>query len=167
MTVSVTLTFPDVDAALLALAKLASVPTLHLETTAGMNATEVRERVAEAVAATADVDILQPPGVVEVPMPAPAPVPVEQTTKRRGRPPKAETVSTVPPPAPAAEPITKEAAHAKFKETNDKVGIKQCIAALNRLGVKRFALLDPTQYGELVKLCDRAIAGEDLTKAIE
>ena len=153
MTVSVTLTFPDVDATLLALAKIASVPTVHLETSAAKDAPRP---ATDTFVNCVDV----------TPSPTPDPAPVEQTSaKRRGRPPKAETVSTVPPPAAAV--ITQAEAHAKFKETNNKVGIKQCIAALNRLGVKRFALLDPTQYGELVKLCNRAIGGEDLTKAIE
>lgn len=174
MAVSVTLTFPDAGAALDALGKLCAPFNVVAKTLdsvapmAGMNATEVRERATEIAVEAKIADIPQEPTVMpERPLKVaerymgPA---TEQATKRRGRPPKAETVSTAP--APAAV-ITKEEALAKFKETNDAKGLAVCRAILTRLGANRFAVVRPEQYPEFVKLCDRAISGDDLTAASE
>ena len=152
MTVSVTLTFPNVDATLLALAKLAQVPEVHLEV-------PVRERAAKIAAEAAISESTKDD-----------PAPVEQTTKRRGRPPKTETTppaTPAPAPAPEAKPITREEALAKFKELHDAKGIVACKTLLDRLGAKRFADVHVSLYPDLIALCSKAMAGEDLTSALE
>lgn len=160
MTVSVTLTFPDVDAAITALSRI--------ETPFGAPVAQVVEPKAETFATAPPPTTPYPAPVADEPQLAP----VEQTTKRRGRPTKAgclaatqaETVAA----APTAEPvIPKEAALAKFKALHDDKGMVVCRLVLTRLGAQRFADVKSGQYLNLVKLCDRAIGGEDLTKAIE
>lgn len=175
MTVSVTLTFPNYEAALLSLAKLNVPLPAPQPAEPAINATEVRERVAE-----------QP--VVEADLPGPA------GTKRRGRPSRKDIGTTavipesptevVPASAPAAakDPslatmaqavidshavIKKEQALAKFQELHAAKGIAVCRSVLARCGAERFAMVKSEQYPEFVKLCDRALAGEDLTLASE
>lgn len=147
MTVSVTLTFPNYEAALLSLAKL----------NAPLPAPQPAEPKAEAPAPT-------------TPCPAPAaeiPVSVEPP-KRRGRQPKKDDVTADAAPAPApAEPIKKEQALAKFQELHATKGISVCRSVLARCGAERFAMVKSEQYPEFIKLCDRALAGEDLTLASE
>lgn len=156
MTVSVTLTFPTIDAAVLALSRVATpfgVPTVEAE--------PKTETVSTA-----------PPPITPYPAPA-AEAPVAEPAKRRGRPPKAEPTPTPAPAQPAivvvdkAAVITKEAALAKFKSVHDVKGLPVCLALLARLGAKRFAEVNATQYPDLMSLADSALAGEDLTKVIE
>lgn len=117
----------------------------------------------------------------------------EQSTKPRGRPPRkdigmtavipespAEVVPAVPAPtAPSVTPapvvtqnaenvlITKTEALTRFKALHDAKGLPVCLTVLTRLGAKRFAEVSQAMYPQLVALCDRAIGGEDLTKASE
>lgn len=153
MTVSVILKFPTVEAATHALARLdqplplqqgQSVPT-EQKTGPMLSATDARAQTVEAALAEPT-----------------APAPVEQTSKRRGRP-KASPVT----PEMATAVITKEEAFAKFKAVHDSKGLPVCMTVLQRLGAKRFADVSANLYPDLLKLCDKAIAGEDLTAASE
>lgn len=184
MTVSVTLTFQNVEAAMHALARLNQPLPLQqgqpapIEQKAGpmMSAAEVRERAIEAGLAFDPANLLPPmPPVTVKALDA---APVEQTSKRRGRPPKAACVpqgtdqpaATAEPQQPAVEPaksITKNEALAKFKAVHDSKGLPVCMTVLQRLGAKRFADVSANLYPDLLKLCDRAIAGEDLTAVSE
>lgn len=114
-----------------------------------------------------------------LPLPEPEPQPaVEQAeaepapAKRRGRPAKAdvpgkEAPAPAPAPAPvkAADPITKDAALAKFKEVHDAKGLPVCMAILQRFGVRRFAEVKPDAYASFVVTCDEALAGKDIAAA--
>lgn len=158
MTVSVALTFPTYQSAIDALLKLQATTPAEAE-------------VIEAGKAAAPAEPNK--RATEYPTFAgTAPAPIEQSTKRRGRPPKAEqinpapTVTPVPTPAPA-KLIEKEEALAKFKALHDANGMAVCRAVLTRLGAQRFADVSQALYPDLVDLCDRAIGGEDSTKAIE
>lgn len=161
MTVSVTLTFPNYEAALLSLAKLnaplpapqpAEQPVVEADLP-GQTGTKRRGRPSRKDIGTTDVIPESPTEVV----PASAPV----ATKDPSLATMAQAVID------SHVVIKKEQALAKFQELHAAKGISVCRSVLARCGAERFAMVKSEQYPEFVKLCDRALAGEDLTLASE
>lgn len=193
MTVTVTLQFPNADAAAQALIRMVLAPVDgHVA-----NETEVRERVTEQLEAAgieprptetvADyagkvVDGAKAAAPSSSDAIAPIPAPVEVPKPKRGRPKKTENAvvageadagvkaGTVPAATAPAYP-TVEQVIAKGREVYEKLGpqkgLVQCNALLARYGATRFSEILTARSPEFMKDADAAIGGTDFTAVVD
>lgn len=193
MTVTVTLQFPNADAAAQALIRMVLAPVDgHVA-----NATEVRERVTEQLEAAgieprptetvADyagkvVDGAKAAAPSSSDAVAPIPAPVEVPKPKRGRPKKTENAvvageadagvkaGTVPAATAPAYPTVQQVI-AKGREVYEKLGpqkgLVQCNALLARYGATRFSEILTARSPEFMKDADAAIGGTDFTAVVD
>lgn len=195
MTVTVTLQFPNADAAAQALIRMVLAPVDgHVA-----NATEVRERVTEQLEAAgieprstetvADyagkvVDGAKAAAPSSSDATAPIPAPVEVPKPKRDRPKKTDyagkvvageadagvKAGTVPAATAPAYP-TVEQVIAKGREVYEKLGpqkgLVQCNALLARYGATRFSEILTARSPEFMKDADAAIGGTDFTAVVD